>query len=94
MITKQHFDERRLDTFGYSAMFTDSSKDDDRVPPTAASGKHVTSLCLPSTCSIFTGKAKAMITLKFVSSSDKPNSEHTFISVHVSWLLGRALFIY
>jgi len=54
----------------YSAIYTDGSKDDDRVASAAVFGQQVYSFRLPSAISIFSVEANAILLyMKFVTSS-------------------------
>lgn len=93
MITQQHFAETRLDKLGYSSMHI-CSKDEDRVASAADSKLIIPVFQLPVL--FFMGKAKAIYQLlsNLLLHTINPYSEHAFISIHVSWLLGGKLFLY
>ena len=62
----------RFETSECSAIYTDGSKDGDRVASAAVAGHQVYSAWLPSASSIFSAEANAiLLALKFVASSDK-----------------------
>ena len=72
LLIQQHFAEIRSVISEYSAIYTDASKDGDRVPSAAVFGQQVYSVRLLSASSIFTAETNAMLlALKFVASSDK-----------------------
>ena len=56
----------------YSAIYTDGSKDGDRVASAAVFGQQVYSARIPSANSIFSAEANAiLLALKIVASSEK-----------------------
>jgi hypothetical protein len=72
LLIQQHFVEIRSVTSEYSTIYTDGSKDGDRVASAAVFGQEVYSARLPSGSSIFSAEANAiLLALKFVASSDK-----------------------
>ena len=72
LLIQQHFAEIRSVTSEYSAIYTDGSKDGDRVASAAVFGQQVDSLRLPSASSIFSAEANViLVALKFVASSDE-----------------------
>jgi len=74
LLIQQHFAEIRSATSEYSAIYTDGSKDGDRVASAAVFGQQVDSPRLPSASSIFSAEANAiLLALKFVASSDESN---------------------
>jgi len=66
LLIQQHFAEIRSATSEYSAIYTDGSKDGDRVALAAVFGQQIYYVRLPSASSIVSTEA-----LKFVASSDK-----------------------
>ena len=72
LIIQQHYAEIKSNFSDYSTVYTDGSKDDDRVASAALFGDRVASLRLPPPASIFTAEAKAIIlALKFIAASNK-----------------------
>jgi hypothetical protein len=72
LLIQQHFAEIRSVTSEYSAIYTDGSKDSDRVASAAVFGQQVYSARIPSASSIFSAEANAiLLALKFVASSEK-----------------------
>jgi ribonuclease HI len=72
LLIQQHFAEIRSVTSEYSAIYTDGSKDGDRVSSAAVFGQQVYSARIPSAGSIFSAEAIAiLLALKFVASSEK-----------------------
>ena len=72
LLIQQHFVEIRSITSEYSAIYTDGSKDCDRVASAAVFGQHFYSLRLPFASSIFSSEANAiLLAVKFVVSSYK-----------------------
>ena len=72
LIIQQHFAEIKSNYPDYSTVYTDGSKDGDRVASAALFGDRVSTLRLPSSSSIFTAEARAIIlALKFIAASDK-----------------------
>ena len=72
LLVKLHFAEIRSVTSEYSAIYTDGSKDGDRVASAAVSGLQVYSARLSSASSIVSAEANAInFALMFVASSDK-----------------------
>jgi hypothetical protein len=70
----------------YSAIYTDCSKDGDRIVSAAVFGRQVCSLRLSSASSIFGAEANTMLlSLKFVASSDE--SKFMICSDSISCLL-------
>ena len=68
LLIQQHFAEIRSVTSEYSTIYTDGSKDGDRV---AVFRQQVYSARLPSASSIFSAEANAiLLALKFVASSE------------------------
>jgi hypothetical protein len=72
LLIQQHFAEIRSVRSEYSTIYTDDSKDGDRVASTAVFGQQVYSARLPSASLIFSAEANAiLLALKFIASSDK-----------------------
>ena len=72
LLIQQHFAEIRSVISKYSTIYTDGSKDGDRVASAAVFGQQVYSARLPSASSIFSAEATAIrLALKFVASSEK-----------------------
>jgi hypothetical protein len=72
LLIQQHFAEIRSVISEYSTIYTDGSKDYDRVASAAVFGQQVYSARLPSASSIFGAEANAIhLALKFVASSEK-----------------------
>ena len=72
LLIQQHFAEIRSVTSEYSAIYTDGSKDGDRVASAAVFGQQVYSAQIPSASAIFSAEANAiLLALKFVASSEK-----------------------
>ena len=72
LLIQQHFAEIRSVTSEYSAIYTDGSKDSDRVASAAVFGQQVYSARILSASSIFSAEANAiLLALKFVASSEK-----------------------
>ena len=68
LLIQQHFAEMRSVTSEYSTIYTDGSKDGDRVTSAAVFGQQVYSARLPSA----SAEANAIpLALKFVASSEK-----------------------
>ena len=72
LLIQQHFADIRSVTSEYSAIYTDGSKDSDRVVSAAVFGQQIYSARLLSVSSIFSAEVNAIrFALKFVVSSDK-----------------------
>ena len=72
LLIQQHFAEIRSVTSEYSAIYTDGSKNGDRVASAAVFGQRVYSARIPSASSIFSAEANAiLLALTFVASSEK-----------------------
>ena len=70
LIIQHHFAEIKSKYSDYYFIYTDGSKDGDRVGCAAVAGQRVASLRLPSSSSIFTAEARAIVlAMKFLSSS-------------------------
>ena len=76
LIIQQHFAEIKSCYPDYSTIYTDGSKDEDKVASAAVFGERVETRRLPSASSVFTAEAQAiLLAMKIVASSD----EHKFI---------------
>ena len=72
LLIQQHIAEIRSATSEYSTIYTDGSKDGNRVASAAVFGQQVYSARLPSASSIFSAEASAIhLALTFVASSEK-----------------------
>lgn len=72
LLIQQHYAEIKANYSDFSTVYTDGSKDGDRVASAAVFRDRAATLRLPSDASIFTAEAEAIIlALKFIASSDK-----------------------
>ena len=72
LIIQQHFNEIKSNYSDYSTVYTDGSKDDDKVAAAAVHGDEAKTECLPSQSSIFTAEARAiLLALKIITESNK-----------------------
>jgi ribonuclease HI len=86
LLIQQHFVEIRSVISEYSTIYTDGSKDGDRVTSAADFGQQVYFARLPSASSIFNAEANAiLLALKFIASSEK--SKFMICSDSISCLL-------
>ena len=86
LLIQQRFAEIRSVTSEYSTIYTDGSKDGNRVASATVFGQQVYSARLPSASSIFNAEANAILLgLKFVASSEK--SKFMICSDSLSYLL-------
>ena len=65
LLIQQHFAEIRSVTSEYSTIYTDGSKDGNRVASAAVFGQQVYSVRLPSASSIFSAEANAILRCLF-----------------------------
>ena len=71
LLIQQHFAEIRSVASEYSAIYTDGSKDGDRVTSAVVFGQHIYSVRLPPASSICSAEANdILLALKFVASSN------------------------
>jgi hypothetical protein len=78
----------RFETSECSAIYTDGSKDGDRVASTAVFRQQVYSVRLPSASSIFSAEANAiLLALKFVASSENIGKLLSVLPSKYKWLV-------
>ena len=72
LIIQQHFAEIKSHYPDHSAIYTDGSKDGDKVASAAVFGERVETRRLPSASSVFSAEAQAiLLALKIIASSDE-----------------------
>ena len=71
LLIQQNFAEIKAKYYNHKTIYTDGSKDEDKVAAAAVFGQRAATLRLPSTSSIFTSGARAIIhVLQFIGTSN------------------------